>query len=404
MRIALATVGTTGDIAPFVLLARRLVARGHEVTAISWPVHRAALSEAGVRVEVAGPHADAARIAAVAADVAGRPPLQQVAILRDFHIADGEEHYRRLRTLLAGHDAVVVHGIHVLAHAAVLDAGLTFATAVFDPVLLPTRSAPPPGLPPLGPLNRPAWWMLDRILARVGRPVDAVLARAGSAERGLPLFRARSPRLHLLACSPAIIRVPPDLPTGTLVTGAWLDDRPVTPLPSELESFLADGAAPIVIGFGSMAGASDAAIDGAVQAILESGRRVDVQGSIAAGVTLPSLIRIGEVDHRALFPRAALVVHHGGSGTTHAVVAAGVPSLVIPHVGDQPYWADRLRRLGVAPEPQAVRGLQAERLASAAVASAADPAMRQRASALASQLEQERGLDEATTAIERLRG
>ena len=100
-----------------------------------------------MQVEVAGPHADAARIAAVAADVAGRPPLQQVAILRDFHIADGEDHYRRLRTLLPGHDVVVVHGIHVLAHAAVLDAGLAFATAVFDPVLLPTRSAPPPGLP-----------------------------------------------------------------------------------------------------------------------------------------------------------------------------------------------------------------------------------------------------------------
>ena len=400
MRIALATVGTTGDVAPFVLLARRLVARGHEVTAISWPVNRAALSVEGVRVEVAGPHADAGRIAAVAADVAGRPPLQQVAVLRDFHLANGEDHYRRLQTLLPGHDVVVVHGIHVLAHAAVLDAGLAFATAVFDPVLLPTRSAPPPGLPPLGPLNRPAWWMLDRILARVGRPVDRVLAHAGSAQRGLPLFRARSPRLHLLACSPAIIRVPPDLSAGTLVTGAWLDDRPVSPLPSELRSFLADGASPIVIGFGSMAGASEAAIDGAVQAILESGRRVVVQGTIAAGVSSPGLIRIGAVDHRALFPRAALVVHHGGSGTTHAVVAAGVPSLVIPHVGDQPYWADRLRRLGVAAEPQPVRGLNAEPLASAALASAADPAMSKRAAALASELETERGLDAAVGAIE----
>jgi sterol 3beta-glucosyltransferase len=400
MQIALATVGTTGDVAPFVLLARRLAARGHEVTAISWPVHRAAFAEAGVQVEVAGPHADAARIAAVAADVAGRPPLQQVAVLRDFHIADGEDHYRRLRTLLPDHDVVVVHGIHVLAHAAVLDAGLAFATAVFDPVLLPTRGAPPPGLPPLGPLNGPAWWMLDRILARVGRPVDQVLARAGSTQRGLPLFRARSPRLHLLGCSPAIIRVPPDLPACALVTGAWLDDRPVSPLPSELEAFLADGAAPIVIGFGSMAGASQTAIDGAVQSILESGRRVVVQGSIAAGVASPGLIRIGAVDHRALFRRAALVVHHGGSGTTHAVVAAGVPSLVIPHVGDQPYWADRLRRLGVAPEAQPVRGLQGERLASAALAGAADPAMRQRAAALERELEKERGLDVAADAIE----
>jgi sterol 3beta-glucosyltransferase len=402
MRIALATVGTTGDVAPFVLLARRLVARGHEVTAISWPVHRAALTEAGVRVEVAGPHADAGRIAAVAADVAGRPPLQQVAVLRDFHLADGEDHYRRLRALLPGHDVVVVHGIHVLAHAAVLDADLAFATAVFDPVLLPTRTAPPPGLPPLGPLNRPAWWVLDRILARVGRPVDAILSRARSAQRGLPLFRARSPRLHLLGCSPAIIRVPPDLPTGTLVTGSWLDDRPVSALPAEVEAFLADGAPPIVIGFGSMAGASEAALDGAVHAILESGRRLVVQGSIGAGVASPGMIRIGAVDHRGLFPRAALVMHHGGSGTTHAVVAAGVPSLVIPHVGDQPYWADRLRRLGVAPEAQPVRRLQADRLTAAALAAAADPAMRRRAAALATELEKERGVDVAVDAIEAL--
>jgi sterol 3beta-glucosyltransferase len=400
MRIALATVGTTGDIAPFVLLAGRLVSRGHEVTAISWPVHRAALAEAGARVEVAGPHADAGRIATIAADVAGRPPLQQVAILRDFHLADGEDHYRRLKTLLPGHEVVVIHGIHVLAHAAVLDAGLAFATAVFDPVLLPTRGAPPPGLPPLGPLNGPAWWALDRILGRAGRPVDRILARAGSAQRGLPLFRARSPRLHLLACSPAIIRVPPDLPAGTLVTGGWLDDRPIAPLPADLEAFLGDGAAPIVIGFGSMAGAPDSAIDGAVRAIVESGRRVSVQGSIAADVTSPNLIRIGAVDHRALFPRAALVVHHGGSGTTHAVVAAGVPSLVIPHVGDQPYWGERLRRLGVAPRPQQVRGLRAERLAAAALAAATNPAMRERAAALASELEEERGLDVAANAIE----
>jgi sterol 3beta-glucosyltransferase len=401
MRIALATVGTTGDIAPFVPLARRLVSRGHDVTAISWPLHRAALSVPGVRVEVAGPHADPSRIAAVAAEAATRPPLDQVAILRDFHLADGEDHYRRLRALLPGHDIVVVHGIHVLAHAAVLDAGLPFATAVFDPVLLPTRSAPPPGLPPLGPLNRAAWWTLDRMLARTGRPVDAILSRAGSDQRGLPLFRARSSRLHLLACSPAIMRVPPDLPRGTRVTGAWLDDRPAESLPADVDGFLADGAAPIVIAFGSMAGASDAAVDEAVNAVLAAGRRVIVQGGIAADVAAPGLLRVGTVDHRALFPRAALVVHHGGSGTTHAVCAAGVPSLVIPHVGDQPYWADRLYRRGAAPKAQPVRDLRADRLADAALAAASDPKLRASAQELARSISFESGVDDAVAAIER---
>ena len=400
MRIALATVGTAGDVAPFALLARTLVARGHEVTAISWPVHRAALSQPGVHVEVAGPHADPARIAAVAAEAASRGPMDQVAVLRDFHLADGEAHYRRLRSLLPGHDLVLLHGIHTLAHAAVLDAGLRWTTVVFDPVLLPTTSAPPPGMPSLGPLNRLAWSILDRALARTARPLDELLQHAGSAQGGLPLFRARSPLLHIVACSPSIIAVPDDLPAGTRVTGAWFDPAPALALPREVDDFLTDGGAPVVIAFGSMAGASDVALHAAVESMLTAGRRVIVQGPEAASVASPSLLRIGTVDHRTLFPRAAVVVHHGGAGTTHAACAAGTPSVVVPHVGDQRYWADRLSKLGVAPAPQPVSGLRADRLAEAALAAAGDPIFRDRAGAIARRISVEDGLGASIAAIE----
>ena len=94
------------------------------------------------------------------------------------------------------------------------------------------------------------------------------------------------------------------------------------------------------------------------------------------------------------------MTHHGGSGTTHAVCAAGVPSVVIPHIGDQLYWADRLRRLGVAPRLQPARQLHAASLADAALASATDPVMHERAAALALPIGEERGLEEAVTAIE----
>lgn len=399
MRIALATVGTTGDVRPFRTLATRLVERGHEVTAISWPVHRMALAQSGVRVEVAGPHADPARIAAVAADAAQRSPLEQVAVLRDFHLADGEEHYRRLRELLPGNDLVLLHGIHALAQAAAMDLGLRWATAVFDPVLLPTASAPPPGMPSLGPANRLLWLVLDRLLQRTGHPLDDLLQRAGSQQRGLSLFRARSPLLHLVACSPALIRVPPDLPDGTRVTGAWLDRSDPPPLPPEVEAFLADGPPPIVVTFGSMAGSSGDRIADALRAMLDGGRRVVVQGSAEADS--PNLIAVGAVDHRALFPRAALVVHHGGAGATHAAVAAGVPSVVVPHVGDQRYWAARLHRLGVASPPVALKGIAAAAVAEPALAVATDPAIRDAARALASRVGAEDGIAATIALIER---
>ena len=400
MRVALATVGTAGDVRPFAILARRLVERGHEVTAITWPVHRAALAMPGVRVEVAGPHADANRIATVAAEATRRGPMDQVAVLRDFHLADGEAHYRRLRELLPGHDLVVLHGIHALAHAAALDIGARWASAVFDPVLLPTASAPPAGMPSLGPANRLLWSFLDRALARTGRPLDELLQRAGSGQRGLALFRARSPLLHLVACSPSIVRVPPDLPPSTRVTGAWLDPGAPDPLPAPLATFLDDGAPPIVVTFGSMDGARDGELQSAVASMLDAGRRVVLQGRSA--LASPSLATAGAVDHRALFPRASLVVHHGGAGTTHAACAAGVPSLVVPHVGDQRYWADRLHRLGVAPEPQLIGAVRAASLAQAAVEAAADRAMHDAAAKLGARIRDEVGLEEAVTALERV--
>ena len=281
--------------------------------------------------------------------------MDQVAVLRDFHLADGEAHYRRLRELLPGHDLVVLHGIHVLAHAAVLDVGLPWATAVFDPVLLPTRSAPPPGMPTLGPVNCVPWCMLDRVLARTGARSTRSCRAPAAPQRGLPLFRARSPLLHLVACSPAIMRVPPDLPAGTRVTGAWLDDSPVAPLPSEVDAFLADGAAPMVdrlrLDVRRVRGRARRRVRRDPRG-RSPGRR---PGRRRRGRRLAQPAAHRAVDHRALFARAALVVHHGGSGTTHAVCAAGRAVAGHPAaVGDQRYWADRLQRLGGRPGARAL--------------------------------------------------
>jgi sterol 3beta-glucosyltransferase len=400
VRIALATVGTTGDVRPFAALARALIDAGHAVTTVSWPVHRDALTVPGGHFIAAGPHIDAAAIRGMAERAAAeRNPLLQVEVLRDFHLADSTAHYRALLDALAGRDLVVLHGIHALAHAAVLDLGVRWATAVFDPVLLPTASGPPAGMPNLGPFNPVGWWLLDRMLAGPGAALDAALADAGSAQRRLPLFRARSPALHLVACSPAIIRVPGDLPSTTHVTGAWVMPGKPEPLPPELEAFLADGEPPVVITFGSMSAADAPALTDAVDRLLATGHRVVRDGG-PVDVDRPGAISMAGVDHRPLFGRAALVVHHGGAGTTHTACAAGVPSVVVPHVGDQRFWADRLQRLGVAPSPIAPGELAAAQLASAVEVVLSSPPMRERAQALAARMGTEDGIGAAVKLVE----
>jgi UDP:flavonoid glycosyltransferase YjiC (YdhE family) len=367
MRIALATVGTAGDARPFAALARSLTDAGHDVTAISWDLHAATFAGTGATFVAAGPSTtdeDVRRTAAAAA--AASNPLAQVGVLRDFHLRDATGHHAALRDALRGHEAAVIHGIHALAVAAARDEQLRYATAAFDPVLLPNRTAPPAGMPNMGPLNGVAWWMLDRALARHDKALAALLRDAGSTSTGQQLFRDRSPLLHLLGISPAIAPPPSDLAPHVAFTGAWVDPLAAQALPAELETFLAAGPPPAVVSFGSMAMKDAAGLGRAVRdGIVAAGMRGIVQAGAGGlnGASDDAVVFTGAADHRSLFPRAALVVHHGGSGTSHAAARAGVPQVVVPHVGDQRYWAARLHALGVAPEPIAADALSADTLA-----------------------------------------
>jgi vancomycin aglycone glucosyltransferase len=131
-------------------------------------------------------------------------------------------------------------------------------------------------------------------------------------------------------------------------TGPWILPE-AKPLERELQNFLDNGEPPVYLGFGSMpvADGTDRTLIDAVRAI---GRRVILsQGWAELGLIddEPGCIAIGEVDHNALFPRVAAVVHHGGAGTTTTAARAGVPQLALPMFGDQFYWGRRVSELGI---------------------------------------------------------
>jgi UDP:flavonoid glycosyltransferase YjiC (YdhE family) len=77
------------------------------------------------------------------------------------------------------------------------------------------------------------------------------------------------------------------------------------------------------------------------------------RGIVAAGWSALSaagdetLFVVDEIDHQSLLPRCAAAVHHGGAGTTAASLAAGTPTVICSVFGDQPFWGERCRALGV---------------------------------------------------------
>ncbi|TIA11655.1 UDP-Glycosyltransferase/glycogen phosphorylase [Aureobasidium pullulans] len=168
--------------------------------------------------------------------------------------------------------------------------------------------------------------------------------------------------------SPALVPKPHDWPGYIDVCGFFFRDTPkYTPTP-ELAQFLAAGPPPVYIGFGSivlddpakmLATILDAVRAAGVRAIISKGWS-DLGGDVGENIYY-----IGDCPHEWLFPRMAAVVHHGGAGTTACGIRNGIPTLVCPFFGDQPFWGHMIASAGAGPEPLPPRDMTPAKLAEA---------------------------------------
>jgi sterol 3beta-glucosyltransferase len=239
---------------------------------------------------------------------------------------------------------------------------------------------------PLAVASRVFAGSLRELRSRLGVPVHGPLP---------------APSLTLVPVSEVLLPRPHDWPDTTRLTGAWQGPPAGPPPDAELDAFLDSGDV-VYAGFGSMAAGDPVARGRAVvTAVRATGRRVLVTTGWG-GLRIPGdltgddvLVRSG-VPHAAVLPRCSLAVHHGGAGTAHAAVRAGVVSVTVPFLADQPFWGALLHRRGLAAAPVPARRLTADRL-GAALATLPDPgAAADAARAMA-------GEDGCRTALELLR-
>jgi vancomycin aglycone glucosyltransferase len=383
MRVLLSTYGSRGDVEPMAALAVALRGLGGEAVVCAPPDREFArlLADAGVPMVAAG---EAVRPLVTGT---GPPPTGDLAA-RTAAILDAQ--FAQISTAATGCDAIVATGTFPVAAAArtVADVlGLRFHHVSLQPTLLPSKHHPPPARPgrplPPGAGDNEALWDHDAagMQALYGEPVNRIRAANGLPPVG-------NVRDHVLTARPWLATDPllnPWPATDPVIqTGAWtLPDR--RPLPPALEAFLAAGPPPVYIGFGSIPvrPRDDFARIG-IGAARRQGRRLILGGGWAELAPIDDrddCIAVADVNHQALFPRTAAVVHHGGAGTTATAAAAGAPQVVVPHIVDQPYWAERVALLGIGAAHHGP-ALTTRSLA-AAIETSLRPEVRARAAAIA---------------------
>lgn len=275
-----------------------------------------------------------------------------------------------------------------------------------------TGAFPSPLQPWSGSLGH-AYNRLSHLLAEqsLWRPWLAELER-WRRELGLPrkaadpfvaAMRARSPFVYLF--SSRLVPRPADWPEHHIVAGHWVQDDTHDWRPSpELARFLEAGA-PLYAGFGSMAAGREQELAAAVfAAAARSRRRVVLQ--LARPELLPpappEVHVIGPAPHGRLFGRIAAAIHHGGAGTTHAVLRAGLPAATVPFGVDQLFWGRRVAALGAGLPPLGQRELRPQRLAPLVERLLDDRALQATAQRLGQRLRGENGIAVAAEVVRRV--
>lgn len=378
LRVVLASVGTRGDVQPMVAAALALAARGHQPLLLAPPDFAPWAASLGLAFRPLGLD--------VRAFIAGQPqvlsgnPWRAYRAVRDFFAVETPRMAQALCEACRGADVLLWSGGVLCAPAVAEHLGLPALGLLYSSCSVPSGCHPPPtstrhGLPAW--VNRLQWALLGAFLAGpVGRPLNRQRRALGLP--ALPLGRQlfEDPAL-VLACDPGLL--PPDPAWAGRIPSigfVFFDDP--TPLDADLSAWLGAGPAPVYIGFGSMSGKGPARIDAlVVEAVRAAGRRGLVGtgwGGLGGLALPPDWRRVGDVAHAQLFPRLAVVVHHGGSGTTAAALRAGVPQVVLPLILDQYHHAHRLHLAGLAPRPVPMERVTAQQLAAAITEALSAPA------------------------------
>ncbi|SCV03061.1 LANO_0G01904g1_1 [Lachancea nothofagi CBS 11611] len=363
-KFGLLTIGSRGDVQPYIALGKGLLKEGHRVTIITHAEFGDWIKSYGLDFkEIAGNPAELMSLMV-------QHGSMNVGMLRE-----ASSRFRGWITKLLETSWSACQNLDILIESPSAMAGIHIAEALMIPYFraftMPwtrTRAYPHAFIVPDqkrgGNYNFFTHVLFENIFWKgIGGQVNKWrIETLGLGKTNLDLMQQNKvPFLYNI--SPAIFAPSVDFSEWVKVTGYWfLDAKDDFEPPAALIEFIAraktTGKKLVYIGFGSIVisdpkkmtrAVVDAVLEADVFCVLNKGwsDRLEGESEGKAEEEFPSCIySSGSVPHDWLFPQVDAAVHHGGSGTTGATLRAGLPTVIKPFFGDQFFYAGRVEDIG----------------------------------------------------------
>ncbi|KAI9509221.1 glycosyltransferase family 1 protein [Russula earlei] len=424
------TIGSRGDVQPYIALGKALQKEGHRVTIVTHEEYKNWVTGFGIEHRTAG--GDPAALMKLSVENKMFSPQFFKESLSNFRswlddlLVDSWEQCKDADVLLESPSAMA--GVHI-AEALHIPYFRTFTMPWTKTREFPHAFLGPPVESPT--FNAASYILFDNVLwaatsSQINRWRKHTLG-ISSTDMG-HLAQSKIPFIYNF--SQAVVPKPLDWGDATAISGYWFLDNPElnwTP-PRDLLDFIAkarsDGKALVYIGFGSIIVPNPKLV---TERLIRAVQKSDVRAIISKGwsarmskskgeddVVFPkecfsvSLIgffflwrlfqtayyldhhlQLDRVPHDWLFPKIDAALHHGGAGTTGASLRAGIPTLIRPWFGDQFFWASRVQKLGAGLR---VNSLHSTEVANALKRATTDRVMKEKAASVGERIRSEDGV------------
>ena len=404
MNISILTVGSRGDVQPFLALAVGLRAAGHSVNYAANPEFIDFIESRGIKFDL----------------IRNNPMDILKDEYKDTPYKERRKIYYHFMTNWINDGIEAAKNSDLIIFTPVYHVGYHVAQKLEIPVVkcsyvpyTPTKEFPNPFLKSVPAfLNKTSYlvsqffeWQI--IKKNINKLRKELLDLKPIPFYGLLHKQHKEKMPVIYGYSESVIPRPKDWPGWIYVTGYWfLKDLESYSPAKELEDFINNGSQPLFFDIGSLGQYSEQIISKILSVLLKTEYRIVANpgGADISKLNKPGKIFFvdGSVPHAWILPKVKAVISHGGPGTVAAVLRAGKPLTVVPTYGDHRFWGNRVHSIGAGTVPLFTANLTDKQILMRVNELMTNNTLRENAEKLGEKIRNENGVEKAVKVIENL--